>query len=78
MDETIIIKGSDAIEHARLLTLRRALQLEIRGMRRRGRSAYAIIKDLTGLRGSKQSVYDQLSEILDAHGDGKGHSRRDR
>tara|TARA_B110000196_G_scaffold316653_1_gene328367 strand:- start:673 stop:825 length:153 start_codon:yes stop_codon:yes gene_type:complete len=40
------------------------LKLEILGMTRRGQSAYAIIKQETGLKGSKQKVYDELSEYF--------------
>jgi hypothetical protein len=40
------------------------LKLEILGMTRRGQSAYSIIKQETGLKGSKQKVYDQLEAIL--------------
>jgi hypothetical protein len=44
--------------------LRSALSLEIMGMKRRGRSVYAIIKDEFGLRGSRQSVLTQLSQHI--------------
>jgi hypothetical protein len=40
------------------------LKLEILGMTRRGRSAYSIIKQESGLRGSKISVYNQLSALI--------------
>tara|TARA_R100000908_G_C3606585_1_gene58937 strand:- start:25 stop:159 length:135 start_codon:yes stop_codon:yes gene_type:complete len=40
------------------------LKLEMLGMKRRGQSAYSIVKQETGLKGSKQKVYDQLTEIL--------------
>ena len=33
-------------------------------MKRRGQSAYAIIKAEFSLKGSKQKVYDQLTELL--------------
>jgi hypothetical protein len=33
-------------------------------MKRRGQSAYAIIKQETGLTGSKQKVYDKLNDLL--------------
>ena len=39
------------------------LKLEILGMSRRGQSAYAIIKQETGLKGSKQKSH-QLADIL--------------
>ena len=52
------------IAEFRLRTLHKMLKLEILGMTRRGQSAYAIIKAETGLKGSKQKVYDQLTTIL--------------
>lgn len=54
----------EQISAARLITLRGALKLELLGMKRRGRSAYAIIKDEFGLKGNKQRVYDQFDEIV--------------
>ena len=54
----------EQIDAARLITLRGALKLELLGMKRRGRSAYAIIKDEFGLKGNKQSVYNQFDEIV--------------
>ena len=53
-----------AIQEARLLTLRAMLKLELKGMTRKGRSAYAILKEELKLKGSKQSVYDQVGEKL--------------
>lgn len=50
------------IEGARLLTLRSMLKLEIKGMHRRGRSAYAILKDM-GFEGTRGSVLAQLDDI---------------
>ena len=54
----------EEIAEFRLHTLHKMLKLEILGMNRRGQSAYSIIKQETGLRGSKQKVYDQLGEQL--------------
>lgn len=54
----------EEISAARLITLRGALKLELLGMKRRGRSAYAIIKDEFGLKGNKQKVYDQFDNIV--------------
>lgn len=54
----------EEISAARLITLRGALKLELLGMKRRGRSAYAIIKDEFGLKGNKQRVYDQFDNIV--------------
>ena len=55
----------DQITHYRKKVLLSALGLEIGGMKRRGRSAYAIIKQETGFKGSRQKVYDQLKELID-------------
>lgn len=53
------------IEAARLLTLRKALQLELKGMQvTRGRTAYAVLKSM-GLKGSRESVLQQLDEWRD-------------
>jgi hypothetical protein len=57
-----ILSTPDQIRGARLLTLRQALKLEIKGMKRTGRSAYAILKD-EGFTGTRQQVLDQLDQI---------------
>jgi hypothetical protein len=41
-----------------------ALKLEVLGITRRGTSAYSIAKKEYNLKGSKQSVYNQLAAIL--------------
>lgn len=58
-----MIAGKENVDRARLLVLRSALGLEIKGMGRRGRSAYAIIKSEFGFTGNRQKVWYQL----DAH-----------
>lgn len=61
----MILDRPDQIEHFRFLTLRQGLKLEIKGMRMsRGVSAYAILKRELGLKGSRISVFNQLSEML--------------
>ena len=60
----MLITGKENIDSFRLRTLHKMLKLETLGMTRRGQSAYAIIKQETGLKGSKQKVYDQLTELL--------------
>ena len=57
-----VIQG-DQIGLARLMTLKKMLKLEVRGMKRAGRSAYSIIKSEYGFRGSKQKVLDQLESM---------------
>jgi len=49
----------------RLMALRSMLTLEMKGMARRGRSAYAIIKDELGLKGTRQRVLEQLDAIIE-------------
>jgi len=53
------------IDRFRKKALLGALRLEILGMKRRGRSAYAIVKEEFGLKGSKKKVLDQLEKILE-------------
>ena len=59
------ILHEDQIYIARLITLKKALLLETKGMKRRGRSVYTIIKSEFGLRGNKQSVYTQFCELVE-------------
>jgi len=60
----MMLNTPSQIDAFRLLTLRGALRLEVMGMKRRGRSAYAIVKEEFDLKGSKQKVFDQFTEIL--------------
>ena len=65
-DEQIqAITSSESIRNYRTLALKSALSLEIKGMKRRGRSAYSMVKDEFGFRGNKQKVFDQLQEYVD-------------
>ena len=61
------ITDPTAIEAARLLALRQMLRLELLGMRHRGRSAYAILKAEFGLRGSRQTVFNALTQWRDTY-----------
>jgi len=64
MSEIAILHEEEQIAMFRLLTLRQALKLEMLGMKRHGRSAYSIIKEELGLKGSRETVFKTLSEIL--------------
>ena len=64
MNEGFIAYTKDNINLFRLLSLRSALKLEIAGMKKRGRSAYSIIKEEFGFKGSKQSVLADLEELI--------------
>lgn len=55
----------NGIKLARLLSLKSMLELELNGLKRRGRSTYAVVKENYGLKGSKRSVYDQFCKIVD-------------
>ena len=55
----------DQIAFFRLKALRGALKLEILGMRRNGRSVYAIIKEEFGFKGNKQKVLQQLEDKIE-------------
>ena len=61
---TQVLDTPEQIAEFRLRTLHKMLKLEILGMHRRGQSAYSIIKEETGLKGSKQKVFDQLTDLL--------------
>lgn len=63
---TIIITGEADTRLARLITLKAALGLEVKGMKvRRGFSAYATIKAEFKLKGNKASVLAQFTELLE-------------
>jgi len=61
----IVFSGEEEVNTFRLITLRSALRLELSGIKAtRGFSAYATIKREFGLRGNKQKVFDQFTELL--------------
>ena len=55
---------TDQIETFRLITLRSALKLEIKGMKGRGQSAYKILKGM-GFTGLRQSVLEQVTDEIE-------------
>ena len=61
----MIIERPEHIELYRMITQRQALKLEMYGMKTRGRSAYALIKEMYGLKGSKQKVLEQFTRIIE-------------
>jgi hypothetical protein len=54
----------ESINNYRTKVLLSALKLECLGMKRSGPSAYSIAKAEYNLKGSKQSVYNQLKSII--------------
>jgi len=55
----------------RMLLIKQALKLEVAGMTRKGKSAYAVAKSKYNLRGNKKRVYTQLCELYEAAKSGK-------
>tara|TARA_R100000458_G_C8256865_1_gene232861 strand:- start:418 stop:636 length:219 start_codon:yes stop_codon:yes gene_type:complete len=54
-------------ELAKLIVLRGAMRMEVKGFRMTNKSptAYSILKKEYGMKGNKQKVLEQLNEILD-------------
>ena len=62
----MIIDKPEQIALYQMLVLRSALKLEILGLKMsRGRTAYSAIKKEYNLKGSRQKVYDTMTEIID-------------
>jgi len=61
----MIIDNPNHIELYRMQVQKQALKLEIYGMKTRGRSAYALIKEMYNLKGSKQRVLEQFTKIIE-------------
>jgi len=56
-----VLDDTTKIEAYRILTLRQMLKLEMKGIKRRGPSAYSILKGM-GYTGTRQRVLEQLDE----------------
>jgi hypothetical protein len=50
----IVVSGADSVMAASRIALRGALRMEVRGMKRRGRSARVIANEAMGLAGKKE------------------------
>jgi len=61
----MIIDNPNHIELYAMQCQKQALKLEIYGMKTRGRSAYALIKEMYNLKGSKQKVLEQFTAIIE-------------
>lgn len=61
-----VIDTPEGIAFFQLLARRGALQLEIKGIKRRGRSAYSICKEVYGLRGTRQAVLAKMDALVEA------------
>ena len=67
MNKTLVLDTPQAIDGFRVRALRSALKLEVLGMTRRGVSAYRMVKEEFGFKGSKQKVLDQLLAYIKEH-----------
>ena len=64
-DDYIMCDTPEKIQLFRLLALKASLKVEIKtGMRRRGRSSYAIIKEEFAFTGGKKKVLQQFEDFL--------------
>ena len=61
----LVFDTPEQIDMFRFLSLKSALKLECLGMKRRGQSAYAIIKAEYGFKGNKKSVLEQMEKIIE-------------
>ena len=68
-----VITGTD-IDLFRMSVLEKALKLELLGMKGRGRSAYSVIKSEFGLKGNRQSVYDQFKVYVSSRKEYEGEN----
>lgn len=59
-----VIDTPGGIAFFQLCSRRGALRLEMAGLRRRGRSAYSICKEVYGLKGSRQKILDTLNRMI--------------
>lgn len=63
-EKTIVLDTPEAIDRFRLVALKGALKMETLGMKRRGQSAYSIVKQEFGFKGNKASVLKQLEQKI--------------
>ena len=62
----IVLDTPEKIARFRLLTLRGALKLEILGMKKRGQSAYQVLK-AEGYTGTRAQILEQLNKQLETN-----------
>lgn len=55
----------NGIEFYQLCARRGALRLELKGMKRRGRTAYSICKEIYHLKGGREKVLAQLTAMIE-------------
>ena len=62
----MIIDNPNHIELYRMITQKQALKLELVGLKTRGRTAYSLIKEELGMKGSRENVLKQMNLLLDS------------
>lgn len=65
--QATIITGSERIKLVSMLAQRAALNLERKGLTRRGSSVLSIIKRSYGLKGNREAVYTQFCELIEKY-----------
>ena len=70
MSFTIVLDTPEKQELARLIALRSAMKMEVQGFRMTNKAptAYSILKKEYGMKGNKQKVLDQVSDLLEQVG----------
>jgi hypothetical protein len=61
---TTVLDTPEQINMFDFIRFKCALKLECIGMRKRGQSAYSIIKAKYGFKGNKKSVLEQMEQII--------------
>jgi len=64
---SVVLDTPNKIAQFRAKALLSMLNLEIKGMTRRGRSAYSLVKEQYNFKGSKKKVYQQFKELLERY-----------
>ena len=60
-----VIDTPEGIEFYQLCARRGALRMELVGMKRRGRTAYSLCKEIYGLKGTRERVLAQMTELIE-------------
>lgn len=63
-DTMAMLTTPDQIAGFRMLTLLAGLKLEVRGLRKTGRSCYQIVKQEFGLTGNRKQVLEAFQELV--------------
>lgn len=65
MSEVRALYDLESMEMFRLLQMKYALKLEMKGLKHSRGSVYALVKKQLGFKGNKQKVYDQLCNLIE-------------